>query len=70
MFSKIKVGSEIDEEGVNEILKNLYDTNFWKCISNYKNNKLSITVAENPIIETILYKGVKSNELKERLLVI
>ena len=33
MFSKINVGSEVDEQTANEILKNLYDTNFLKNVS-------------------------------------
>ena len=38
MFSKTKVGSEIDEQE-NEILKNLYEQIF-KNVLNDKNNKL------------------------------
>ena len=69
MFSKINIGSEIDEQTANEILKILYDTNFFKNVSVFlKNNQLSITVVENPIIETISYDGVKSNELKEKII--
>ena len=69
MFSKINVGSEVDEQTANEILKNLYDTNFFKNVSVFlKNNKVSITVVENPIIETITYNGVKSNELKGKII--
>ena len=69
MFSKINVGSEVDEQTANEILKNLYDTNFFKNVSVFlKNNKVSITVVENPIIETITYNGVKSNELKQKII--
>ena len=62
MFSKINVGDDVDENDLNDLLKNLYDTTFFKNVSVSLDNKiLKIFVEENPIIESILYNGIKSN---------
>ncbi len=68
MFSKINVGDDVDENDLNDLLKNLYDTTFFKNVSVSLDNKiLKIFVEENPIIESILYNGIKSNTLKEKI---
>ena len=65
MFSNIKLGSDLSQNDINEILKNLYETNFFEDITiSLNNNKISISVIENPIIENITYSGIKSNTLK------
>ena len=66
MFSNIKLGSDLSQNDINEILKNLYETNFFEDITiSLNNNKISISVIENPIIENITYSGIKSNTIKE-----
>ena len=57
MFSKIDDFKEINNETLNIILKNLYDTNFFKDVSViYENNNLIINVQEQPIIQQIVIK--------------
>ena len=69
MFSKIDDFKEINNETLNIILKNLYDTNFFKDVSViYENNNLIINVQEQPIIQQIVIKGIKANKIKEPLL--
>ena len=69
MFSKIKIGDDIDNANINGLLKNLYDTNFFEDVSiKFSSNILSIIVLESPIIENISYKGIKSETLKEKIL--
>jgi outer membrane protein insertion porin family len=69
MFSSISTGDVLDEKSLNNILKNLYDTNFFKDISvELKNDNLVISVIENPLIENINYNGVESEKIKEILL--
>ena len=69
MFSKINIGDDINEKKLNEKLKNLYDTNFFKNVTIGINDKvLRIIVEENPIIENIFYNGIKSNTLKEKII--
>ncbi len=69
MFSDVNINDDISNNKVNDILKSLYQTNFFENVSvNFNLNKLSITVKENPIIQSITYNGVKSDTLKEKIL--
>ena len=66
LFISVNIKDEINEVKLNNILKDLYDTDFFKDISvNFDNQILSIKVLENPIIENISYEGVKSNRILE-----
>ena len=68
LFSKISLNQEIKESDLNEILKNLYNTDFFKDVSiKFTENTLTIKVEENPIIENINYKGVKSKRILDLL---
>ena len=68
IFSNINLGQNINENDLNKILKNLYNTNFFKNVSvNFKQNLLSVVVEEYPIIQEIIYKGIKSKNLKEKI---
>ena len=68
MFSKTNLGDEINENKLNNLLKNLYNTNFFKNVTVSINNQiLEIIVEENPIIESISYNGIKSNSLKDEI---
>ena len=64
-----KISLNLDKLNINSILKDLYDTNFFKDISvSIENNILTINVIENPIINEIKYEGVKSKRVKEIIL--
>ena len=66
MFSKININDDINNSDLNDILKTLYETNFFKNISlNFTSNILEIKVIENPIIQNIVYEGIKSNKIKD-----
>ena len=66
IFSEIEIGEEIEITDTNILLKNLYDTNFFKNVSvNFKNNVLKINVEEAPLIENININGLKANKYKE-----
>ena len=68
MFSKTKLGDDIYENDLNDLLKNLYNTNFFKnVVVNINNKILKIIVEENPIIENITFNGIKSNTLKDEI---
>lgn len=68
LFSKIELGNNINENDINFILKDLYQTNYFENINiSFLNNVLTIIVNENPIIESIEYKGVKSSKIIEIL---
>ena len=66
LFSKAKINDDINEEDLNFYLKNLYETNFFKDISLvFENNILTINIKEEPIIESVVFKGVKANKIIE-----
>ena len=66
LFISTNINEEIDDVKLNNILKDLYETNFFKDISvKFDNQTLSIIVLENPIIENIFYNGIKSDRILE-----
>ena len=66
LFISVDINEEINNVKLNKILKNLYETNFFKDISlEFVNQILLVNVKENPIIENILYKGIKSKRILE-----
>ena len=68
MFSEVKVGDNITRERLNNILKSLYETNFFSNISiNLDGENLVINVQESPIIEKVDITGIKSNTLEEAI---
>ena len=55
MFSNIAIGQDINVSEINEIIKNLYETNFFNNVSvSLKENIVSITVDEAPLIDSII----------------
>ena len=69
MFSDINIGDDLEDSDINNLLKRLYETNFFQDISiKLSSNKLFIIVEENPIIENISYNGIKSKTLKEKII--
>ena len=69
MFSSISTGDNLDQNSLNVILKDLYETNFFKDVSvKLENNNLVISVIENPLIENINYNGIESEKIKKILL--
>ena len=66
VFSKLDTGLDYSESLVNDSLKNLYDTNFFEDINiTFDNNKLSINLIENPIIEKLEITGVKKKSFSD-----
>ena len=69
MFSKIKIGSDLDKNDINNSLRSLYESNFFENVSiKLIQNNLTILVKENPIIENVYFEGIKSNTLKDKIL--
>ena len=67
MFSTVKKGQNISDLNLNIILKDLYETNFFKNVSvEINENQLIINVVELPIIQNVS-RGIKSNKLKKIL---
>ena len=69
MFSTVQINDELDDIKLNNILKNIYNSNFFDDVSiAFNENILTISVNENPIIENINIEGIKSNTLNEQIL--
>ncbi len=67
-FGNIKLGSDYSENDLNNILKNLYETNFFSDIElEVKENVLILTVVENKIIQQIQIKGIKAQKTSKLL---
>ena len=68
MFSNVSLGSDINSNDLNIILKNVYESNFFENVSvNFYENVLLINVDELPIIQNITYEGIKANKIKEKV---
>ncbi len=68
VLGKIEIGTDYNDNNLNDVLKNLYNSNFFSDIDlNLSNGKLIIKVLENPIIEDIQITGIKSKAFTEQL---
>ena len=68
VFSEISEDKFLDENSINDILKKLYKSGFFKDVSvKIENNDLTIDVIENPIIQTIFINGIKRKKTEESL---
>ena len=69
VFGKIKVNSDYSSNDLNQVIKDLYETNFFKDINIFLDKGLlTLNIIENPIIEDLEINGVKNSKLKEFLL--
>jgi outer membrane protein insertion porin family len=68
-FLSININDNLTEDKINQVTRDLYETNFFKNVSlQLINNELIINIVENPIIQNIIYKGIKSNTLLESVI--
>ncbi len=67
-FSKIKIGDEIDDQVLNNIIKDLYETKFFADVKvEFVDQKLIIDVFENKIIQSVVLNGIKAKKFKEAI---
>ena len=68
LFSGYKIGDSINENSLNEILKELYETSFFNNIEIYFENKiLTLKVSENPLIQNLSIEGIKRKSLIDQI---
>ncbi len=68
MFAGVSTNEDLSENDLNQILKKLYNTNFFDTVSvKIFNKTLLINVKENPIIQNINYEGIKSSTILKEL---
>ncbi len=69
MFSNVSIGDQINDIDTNNVLKNLYDTNFFKNVDVILNNDiLEINVTEFPIVQNVNIEGIESKKIREQIL--
>ena len=68
VFSEIKNKKFLDQNSINNVLKKLYETGFFKdVVVKLDNEVLIIEVIENPIIQTVFIEGIKKKTMKESI---
>jgi len=69
IFGDISLGKNYEEKDINQLIKKLYETTFFSNISvELINNKLIVSVEENPIVNSIIFKGEKAKKYKEKII--
>ncbi len=68
VFSELPDNKFLDENSINNVLKNLYKSGFFKDVTvKVENKNLTISVIENPIIQTVFIEGIKRKKTEESL---
>jgi len=68
LFSELDKKQDLKNENLNLIIKNLYSTNFFSDIDvSFNNGILKINVKENPVVQTLVFKGIKRRKILEVL---
>tara|TARA_A100001011_G_scaffold398332_1_gene502369 strand:+ start:521 stop:2749 length:2229 start_codon:yes stop_codon:yes gene_type:complete len=68
VYGEIKLNQNVDNFKINEIIKNLYSTNFFEDIKiTIKNNTLFVKLIEYPVINEVIIVGEKTNKFKDAI---
>ena len=68
MFSKVDIGQSVKNDKINQILKDLYNSNFFNNVSvKIEKNTLFIKIDEAPLIKDIKITGVKAEKFKKAI---
>ncbi len=68
VYGDISINENVDNFKINEIIKNLYSTNFFEDINiSISNQTLFITLVEYPVINEIIIVGEEANKYKEAI---
>ena len=68
VYGDFKLKQDLNEQDLNNILKNLFSTNFFEDIKiNLKNNTLFVEVKEYPVINQIIIFGETSKRIRDQL---
>ena len=68
VFADLDSFDVMNQNSINEVLKNIYNSNFFENVNiRLDNNKLIISVIERPLIENLYINGIKSNSFREEI---
>ncbi len=69
VYGEIQKGKDYNQEGIDNIIKKLYETKFFSKISvSFTNGILNLSLTENPIINSIIIEGEPTEKYKEAIL--
>ena len=68
VFADVKIDDDLDDQDLNIILKNVYESNFFDNVAiTLDNTVLKINVSESPLIDSVKILGIKSKSLEEEI---
>ncbi len=68
LFSGLDINDNIESEDLNQSIKKLYNTNYFKDIKiDVDGSVIIISITENPIIQSIKINGIKNKSILEKL---
>ena len=68
-YGNIQINKDYNQKELNNIIKDLYETNFFKNVNlKIDNQTLILKVEENKIIQSVRVEGVDSNRIKDAIL--
>ena len=68
IFGDIIIGKNYEEADISLLIKKLYETSFFSNISvELKNNKLTLILKENPIVQNIFFEGEKASKYIKKI---
>ncbi len=67
-YGNIKNNTDLDSNDLNQIVKELYGTDFFEKVDvSLENEVLTVRVVENPIIQSVKFEGIKAKKIREKL---
>ncbi len=64
LFSKLKINQDIENNDLNNVIKELYSTNYFKDVKIlFKDQVVEIIVEENPIVQSLIFNGIKKTNI-------
>jgi len=67
-FSNLEINQDINDNILNDTIKNLYETNFFENVElSFLNGVVKILVTEYPIVQTLSIEGIKSKSIAENI---
>ena len=68
LYGDIQLGKDYSEAELNEIIKNLYSTNFFEDVQvSLNNNTLKLDLVEYPVLNQLIIIGEKSNKFIDQI---